>query len=164
MKEKDNLKIKEKLTRSLIDVVTVDYFATQKLIREIFVAGFDTKQFDADIKNAYLWVGKVPKDLSILASPDLPDYVKKNRFTVGLYMELAGEIEKNKVENLEPVAFGLASRGLRDDLEAIKNSTWYKTKGENSLVDQDLLSFVIFTKYWHVLNNRAKILLPRGNF
>lgn len=157
MKEKkDHLSPAEELTRTLSDVALVDYFATQKLIREIFIPGFDSQAFDADIKMAYSWLSHFSDEMSALQDDHLPPYVKRNKFTIGLFIELNKEVDKEDPIFTEPVAFGLSANGLQEDLEDIKNTGW--KNGSFEFMEPDLLSFIAFSKYWHILNSRAKIL------
>lgn len=156
MKEKkDRIPPAEELTRTLADVARVDYFATQKLIRQIFIPGFDPGQYDTEIKMAYSWLSHVPNETSVLQGPHLPTYVKRNKFTIGLFIELRKEAGSESPEYAQPVAFGLSAKGLQEDIAGIK--TGWKN-GSFEFLDADLLSFIAFTKYWHLLKSRAKIL------
>lgn len=141
------------LTRNLRDVVLVDYFATHKLIRGTLNPNFDKEKYDFDIKHAYKWINENQVSLSVLSSRRLPDYVKDYRFTIGLYLELKDEVAKNNTIYSEPVAFSLSSRELREDVESVKNGL-----KENGLMNVDLMSFVVFLKYWRELESRARIL------
>lgn len=151
------LDTKKDLTRTLKDVAVFDYFATQKIIREIFVPGFDSKQYDDEITQGFELLNNAKNKLLVLADPTSPDFVKRNKITLGLYYELVDVVDKNQSLSSNPVAFGLSSMGLKQDIEDIKNSNWGRTMA-STLTDPDRLSFVVFTKYWHVLNSRARIL------
>lgn len=157
MKEKqEQIAVVEDLTRTLADVARVDYFATQRLIREIFIPGFNPQEYDIDMKIARKWLSQVPNETVFLSESDTPQSVKRNRFTVGLFIELSKEVHTGDPKYREPVAFSLSSKGLREDLENLKRTGWKDERYR--LLDPDMLSFMVFNKYWHILNSRAKLL------
>ena len=140
-------------SRSLGDVALTDYFATQKVIRELVDPEFNQKEYDREIVDAFKWVRDQKDPLSKLSSKDLPDFVQKNRLTIGLYLEILKEIadKKDPIYKMS-VAFPLTSPELREDIEKV-------LKGRKEATgDDDVKSFVIFTRYWNVLRSRAKIL------
>lgn len=143
----------KKMTRSLRDVVLVDYFATHKIIRGILETEFDARKYDFDMIKVGNWINRNPAPLLLLSLTDLPEYVKEHRFTIGLYLELRDEVVKQNPLYLEPVAFDIRSKESREEIYEIKGRL-----KENGLKNADLKSFVIFLKYWGELTSRAKIL------